>query len=163
MVVLRLVNAVQKLSSTTGRVPLRARAVPEGSNQAESIHFLRTRLGEDSAEMCTVWSCLLLYWSLPAAYLDRVIGFLNYTPSSPPQPSSNGWTSRARARVCLQILSHVVSNFLTLYSAVEKVCLWAVFLFMKHEKKRKLKQPLCDYNFGLPCGTHHRRRAFSRH
>lgn len=42
------------------------------------------------------------------------------------------------------------SNFLTLYSAVEKVCLWAVFLFMKHEKKRKLKQPLCDYNFGLP-------------
>lgn len=99
MVVLRLVNAVQKLSSTTGRVPLRARAVPEGSNQAESIHFLRTRLGEGSAEKCTVWSCLLLYWSLPAAYLDRVIGFLNYTPSSPPQPSSNGWTSRARSRL----------------------------------------------------------------
>lgn len=36
--------------------------------------------------------------------------------------------------------------------SAEKVCLWAVPLFKRDEKKRKLKQPLYNLNFGLPLG-----------
>lgn len=49
------------------------------------------------------------------------------------------------ARACLKSCARAFSLFIS----GKKVCLWAVSLFMKHEKKRKLKQPLYDLHFGL--------------
>lgn len=49
--------------------------------------------------------------------------------------------------------------------SAEKVCLWAVPLFTGNEKKRKLKQPLNNLNFGLPLsgGTSRSLRLLIRH
>lgn len=148
---MRLENAVQKLSLTTERVPLRAWVVPGGATQAESILFLiwvEVRFGD---KVCGVKLSPTARASSSAAYSDCVSSHVSEQ-------------IYAASRLLRSATSCACLLSLFFWLSAEKVCLWAVPLFKGNEKKRKLKQPLYNLNFGLPLsgGTSLGRRLLLR-
>lgn len=86
-------------------MPLRARAVPEGSNQAESIHFLRTRLGFGivrKSVRCEVVSISRIGRHRPTRLLGSCHRVLRYTVIA--AAAIFKWVDLARARARVSLL-----------------------------------------------------------
>lgn len=127
-------------------MPLRARAVPGGSAQAESIHFPRTRLGwvvRKSVRLREVVSCCLLVITGLLGSCHRVC--LDYTVVA--AAAVFKWVNLSRARPCFLTRVHVTSKFLTLYSSAEKKSVYGQCSSSCSMKRNESLNSLCTTSF----------------
>lgn len=124
-------NHEKSASASPGRP---RRSYPGGIDAFPHLGF---RLGMGTK--CTVWSCLLLlvrYRQRPTRIVSALVFRKKFRCFSIPAICSFVCIDFGRTFACFHY-----------WFSAEKVCLWAVPLFKRNEKKRKLKQPLYNLKF----------------